>query len=70
VIDDDEIFIGKGEEAEFKGQVRIPKTGILQIVVGGEVAFEAPYRVAGNKLTLTIDGTAIEYKRKPVKGRG
>jgi hypothetical protein len=70
VIDDDEVFIGKGEEAEFKGLIAIPKKGVLQIVVNGEVAIEMPYKVVGEKLTLTIDGSEIEYKRKPVKGRG
>jgi len=70
VIDDDQAFIGKGQEAEFRGQVRVPKQGTLQIVVGAEVAIEMAYKLAADKLTLTIDGNAIEYTRKPVRGRG
>jgi hypothetical protein len=36
--EDDEVYIGKGEEAEFKSLIAIPKKGLLQINVGGEVA--------------------------------
>jgi len=69
VIEDDEIWIGKGEEAEFKGQI-VPRKGVLQIAIGGEFAIEIPYRLKGDKLILTIDGSQIEYERKPVTGRG
>jgi hypothetical protein len=70
VIEDDQVWVGKGEEAEFKGLVGIPKKGVLQIIVGGEVAIEMSYIIDGDSLTLTIDGNPVKYKRKPVKGRG
>lgn len=70
VIEDDQVWVGRGEDAEFKGNLAVSKKGVLQIIVGGEVAIEMPYGVKGDKLVLTIDGSLVEYKRKPVTGRG
>jgi hypothetical protein len=55
VIEDGTVWVGKGEEAEFKGRIVIPRKGVLQIVVNGAVAIEMPYRLQDDKLTLTIE---------------
>lgn len=71
IIDSDVFSINKNGKEEFAGFVGIPKSGTLQLIVRGEVALEVPYKVASDKLTLTIDGTAVEYTRKPIKeGKG
>jgi len=67
-VDDDEVFVGKNEEG-FEGRVAFPTAGVLQIVVGGEVAVEVVYELRGDKLVLTIDDSRIEYTRK-AKRRG
>jgi hypothetical protein len=43
---------------------------MLRVIIGGQVAIETAYKLVGNKLTMTIDGQAVEYKRKPVMGPG
>jgi len=69
VIEDDQVWVGKGDYAEFKGLVRIPKPGTLQIVVGGEVAIEMPYSLKGDKLTLTSWNSASSTSTSRPKGK-
>lgn len=70
VIDRGEISIRQDGNEEFAAIFDIPREGTYQIIIGGEVVLEGPYKVTGDKLTLTVDGRAVEYKRKPVTGRG
>lgn len=62
IIVENRVGIFRGEE-EFTGRL-VVRLGLVHVVVGGQTAFRAPYKIEGDRLTLTVDGVAVEYRRK------
>jgi hypothetical protein len=68
VIEEDEIWIGKGEEAESRpGRREEGLTGNQRWRRSCHP--DPPYKIVARSY-LTMDGNEIEHKRKPVRGRG
>jgi len=62
---DSTVRVLAGGQEEFAGRVDVdPKAGKLTLHKGGEAWLAAGYRLAGDVLTLEIDGERVEYRRK------